>query len=82
MVKTPTLRNLDLTGPYMHNGRLDTLGQVLDFYENAGPVPQHFEGRTDFPVFRISADERRDLIAFLQALNGEPQRVARPPLPE
>ncbi|GAA3922400.1 cytochrome-c peroxidase [Hymenobacter algoricola] len=69
--KTPTLRNVALTAPYMHNGAYRTLAEVIDFYAAGGgaglglAVPNQTlpAGRIDF-----TAPEKRDLLAFLQAL--------------
>jgi cytochrome c peroxidase len=64
--KTPTLRNVSRTAPYMHDGSLTTLRDVVDFYD-AGGGPS--EPRT--PVLRrlhLSEEEKRDLIAFLESL--------------
>jgi cytochrome c peroxidase len=57
--KVPTLRNIALTAPYMHDGRLATLGAVLDHYATAGPDRE--------PVV-FSDAERNDLLAFLDSL--------------
>jgi cytochrome c peroxidase len=57
--KVPTLRNIALTAPYMHDGRLATLGAVLDHYATVGP---------DGEAVVFSDAERRDLLAFLDAL--------------
>ncbi|MCL6535587.1 MAG: right-handed parallel beta-helix repeat-containing protein [Armatimonadetes bacterium] len=82
--KIPTLRNIALTAPYMHNGAFETLEEVLDFYAGGG-------GRgvgLDVPLqddkirkFNLTPQEKADLIAFLLALTDEsalpqiPQRV-------
>jgi cytochrome c peroxidase len=78
--KTPSLRNLGFTAPYMHDGRFATLDEVLDFYESGG----HFSPTLD-PAIRnpdnpdalapgqkglgLTKEQRRDLLAFLAALN-------------
>jgi cytochrome c peroxidase len=58
-VRVPTLRNVALTAPYMHDGSLSTLEAVVDHYEHAGPPLRRFT---------LTAAERRELIAFLQSL--------------
>jgi cytochrome c peroxidase len=75
-VKTPTLRNVALTRPYLHNGSIDTLEGVLAFYENTTPDP-------GLPAARISLgpEERRALVSFLEALTGEIPTVVAPALP-
>lgn len=79
--KVPTLRNVALTAPYMHNGVLATLEDVLDFYAKGGG--HAFElGEIDIDdkirPFDLSERERADLIAFLHALTDE---SAAPQLP-
>ena len=66
--KTPSLRNVALTAPYMHNGSLSTLGDVVDFY-NAGGVPNELLDPLIQPL-QLNEQERQDLIAFLQSLTG------------
>jgi cytochrome c peroxidase len=68
--KTPTLRELAWTAPYMHDGSLATLEDVLNHYEDGG-VSRPTRSR-DLPEhLRLSEDERRDLIAFLESLSSE-----------
>jgi len=70
--KAPTLRNIALTAPYMHNGVFATLEEVVDFYAQGG-------GRTDgiqdvdvnVQGFTVSDSEKADLVAFLYALTDE-----------
>lgn len=67
--KTPTLREVANTGPYMHNGQFATLRQVLEFYNkggNANPFLDHKMRELD-----LTEEEKSDLVAFLLALNGE-----------
>jgi len=69
--KTPTLRNVALTAPYMHNGVFRTLQEVVDFYDAGGgaglglTVPN-----LTLPAdsLHLSRQEKRDLVAFLEAL--------------
>jgi cytochrome c peroxidase len=66
--RTPTLRNVALTAPYMHDGSLPTLDDVVGFYDEGG-VPN--EGLD--PLIRplgLATAERDDLVAFLRALTG------------
>jgi cytochrome c peroxidase len=65
--KTPTLRNLSFTGPYMHDGRFQTLEQVVRHY-NSGGVPS----KTRSPLMRplhLSESDIQALVAFLEALS-------------
>ncbi len=80
--KVPTLRNIALTAPYMHNGRFESLEAVIDFYaQGGGPGLVENAPQTDVWVrgFEISAEEIADLVAFLYALTDE---SALPPIPE
>jgi cytochrome c peroxidase len=64
--KTPTLRGVTLTAPYMHDGSLATLPDVVEFYNKGGGTNPHLD-----PALRplgLSKEEVRDLVAFLQAL--------------
>lgn len=72
--KTPTLRNVAVTGPYMHDGSLETLDDVVKFYNNGGRVDE------DGPIFdfqsggirplKLSDDQINDLVAFMEALTS------------
>lgn len=78
----PTLRNVAETAPYMHDGSMATLEEVVDFYRKGGGRPLGVEaGRIHEHVrpFEIRDDEARDLVAFLNALSDE---SARPGTPE
>lgn len=66
---TPTLRELTWTAPYMHNGTMASLEDVVDFY-NAGGGDDPLKDARLKPL-DLSANEKADLIAFLQALSGE-----------
>ena len=64
--RVPTLRNVALTAPYMHDGSLSSLDEVLDHYVRGG----HKNPRQDARIrpFVLSAAERTDLLAFLESL--------------
>ena len=66
--KTPTLRNISLTAPYMHNGSLGTLKQVIEFY-NQGGVKNELLDPLIQPL-KLEKEETGALIAFLNALTG------------
>ena len=74
--KTPGLRNVDLTAPYMHDGSLPTLEAVVAFY-NRGGVPHPLLDPRVRPL-SLSTPETEDLVAFLRSLTGEsvPRLVA------
>ncbi|WP_394754269.1 cytochrome-c peroxidase [Crenothrix sp.] len=77
--KIPSLRNVELTAPYMHNGSMLTLEQVVDFYFRGGNFnnPHHFATLV-FPQ-GISTAERADLVAFLKSLTDERVRWEKAP---
>ncbi|MGI9239301.1 MAG: tryptophan tryptophylquinone biosynthesis enzyme MauG, partial [Verrucomicrobiales bacterium] len=70
--KTPSLRNVALSAPYMHDGRFATLHEVLDHYsELPGEPPLGHREETLVPL-ELSDREKDDLIAFLTSLSGIP----------
>ncbi len=76
--KTPHLRNITDSGPYMHDGHLKTLKEVLDFYIGAGNS-NDFRDEEIHELDFLTAQERTDLIAFMEALTGEyPENVGDP----
>jgi parallel beta-helix repeat protein len=79
--KVPTLRNVVLNAPYMHNGRFKTLEEVLDFYAaGGGPGAGFKEAKVDDKIhtYSITAEEKQDLIAFLYSLTDESNLPAFP----
>jgi len=79
--KVPTLRNVALTAPYMHNGRFKTLAEVLAFYAKGGGKGEGLDlANLDdkIRVFSLSTAEQQDLIAFLGALTDETRRPEIP----
>ena len=77
--KTPTLRELAWTAPYMHDGSLATLEDVVRHYEKGG-VARPTRSK-DLPVnLKLSDEERADLVAFLESLSSEtPPQPSREP---
>lgn len=70
--KVPTLRNIALTAPYMHDGSMETLEEVVSFYAKAGGRVYDVESIDPFVLgFDLSEQETADLIAFLYALTDE-----------
>ena len=68
--KTPSLRNIEVSSPYMHDGRFETLDEVIDHYDSGG----HFSSTVD-PLMKklgiglnLTNQEKSDLIAFLKTL--------------
>jgi len=66
--RTPSLRNLALTGPYMHNGRLATLRDVVDHYSSISPDRLHSDGEAILKALKLTEREAQDLVAFLESL--------------
>lgn len=67
--KVPTLRNIELTAPYMHNGSLETLEEVITHYAAGGK--NHFNQSELISGFSISDEEEQNLINFLHSLTDE-----------
>lgn len=78
--KTPSLRNLAFTSPYMHDGRFATLDEVLDFYETGGHFTRTLDANIHNPNnpngnlpgrrgHQLTREERQALLAFLNTLN-------------
>lgn len=68
--RTPSLRNVALTPPYMHDGSLKTLKEVVDFYVGGGNA-NPYRDPLIHPLTALSRQERQDLEAFLESLTGE-----------
>jgi cytochrome c peroxidase len=66
--KTPTLRQLSLTTPYMHDGSIDSLDGVVDFYDAGGNSNPLLD--SELHPLRLTPEEKRDLIAFLLSLSS------------
>lgn len=77
--RTPSLRNVALTAPYMHDGSLKTLKEVVDFYVGGGSWNPYLDKQIK-PLTHLSAQERADLVAFLESLTGQLPK-AFPPSP-
>jgi cytochrome c peroxidase len=67
--KTPTLREISRTAPYMHDGRFATLEDVVNFY-NQGGIKNPHQDNTIIPL-ELTAEEQHNLVAFLRSLSGE-----------
>ena len=78
--KVPTLRNLRLTGPYMHNGSLATLSDVVRHYSELDEDRLHADGERILKPLNLSGEESRDLVAFLESLSPE-TALTPPPVP-
>ena len=67
-LRTPTLRNVALTRPYMHNGSLSTLDEVVAFYDTGGVANELLDPL--LIALHLNATERAELGAFLQSLTS------------
>lgn len=77
--KTPTLRNVELTAPYMHNGVYNTLEEVVEHYNKGGAVADNLD--PNMKPLHLNDQEKRDLVAFMKTLTGEPMNITIPVLP-
>jgi cytochrome c peroxidase len=77
--KTPTLRDVALTSPYMRNGVYQTLEEVVEHYDRGGDVKTNLS--PNMVPLGLSAEEKRDLVAFMKSLTGAPMVVTLPQLP-
>jgi len=78
--KTPGLRNVALSAPYMHNGSEATLRDVVSFYNQGGKAKQSYGLSLDIHPLGLSAQEMADLVAFLESLTS-PLDVRPPAIP-
>ncbi len=72
--KTPTLRNIAETGPYMHNGFFPTLFEVVQFYNGGGGRSENKS--PDIHALNLTPQEVVDLLEFMKALTGELVQVS------
>ncbi len=85
--RTPMLRYLEYTAPYMHNGVFWSLEEVIDFYDAGGgedAIEKAFGLRTKSEILKplgLTDEEKAQLVAFLDALSGEEIVMDPPALP-
>jgi cytochrome c peroxidase len=75
--KTPTLREIEHTAPYMHDGSLKTLEEVVEYYDKGGIKNPNLQPL--IVPLHLKAHEKQDLVAFLKALSGSGWQQIRPP---
>lgn len=73
--KTPSLRNIEYTAPYLHDGSLETLEEVIDHFETGGLDHPNKDSRMQ--PFELSAGQKEQLVAFLMTLS-DPQLLTNP----
>lgn len=79
--RTSGLRNIAQTAPYMHDGSIATLEEVIEFYDRGGDANPWLS--PDMQPLNLTAQQKADLLAFMQALTGEVPAFTKriPPLP-
>jgi cytochrome c peroxidase len=75
--RTPTLRNVALSAPYMHDGSLKTLKDVVDFYVGGGNSSPYLD--KEMKPLSLSAQDKADLVEFMKSLTGDMPKDAGPP---
>ncbi len=75
--KTPTLRDIGESAPYMHDGSLRTLKDVVDFYAGGGNSNPNLD--KEIKERKLPAQDREDLVEFLESLTGDTPAEAGPP---
>ena len=78
--KTPTLRDIALTAPYMHNGEYRTLEEVVDHYDRGGDNKDNLD--PSIKPLGLSPREKADLVEFLRTLSGKQVAITVPRLPQ
>jgi cytochrome c peroxidase len=66
--KTPTLRDIAKTAPYMHDGSLKALEEVVDYYDKGGIPNKNLDEK--MKKLNLTAQNKKDLVEFLKALSG------------
>ena len=77
--KTPTVRNVALTAPYMHDGSVATLEEVIEWYDKGGHPNPHLSEK--IRPLKLTAQEQADLVAFMKACTGPTPTVEVSRLP-
>ncbi|QEH40850.1 cytochrome-c peroxidase [Chitinophaga sp. XS-30] len=90
--RTPSLRDVMLTRPWMHNGLFDNIDGLINIYNSGMQMMKPKPGQENDPLFprtdplmqplNLSAEEKKALVAFLHAITGVPYKMRRPELPE
>jgi len=78
--KTPTLRDVALTAPYMHNGTYRTLEEVVDHYDRGGDNKENLD--PNIKPLQLTTQEKKDLVQFMKTLSGKQVAITVPRLPQ
>jgi cytochrome c peroxidase len=71
--KTPTVREVAATGPYMHDGSIDTLEDIVEHYDKGGIANPYLD--KDMKKLDLTKQEKADLVAFMKALSGDAKKL-------
>jgi len=77
--KTPTLRDIQRTAPYMHDGSVDTLEEVVELYDKGGEANPWLDSKME--PLGLSEQEKADVVAFMRSLEGDWEPTEEPELP-
>jgi cytochrome c peroxidase len=77
--KTPTLRDLQKTAPYMHDGSVETLVEVIELYNRGGDANPWLDPKMQ--PLDLSDQEKADLVAFMESLEGDWEPIQAPTRP-
>lgn len=90
--RTPSLRDVMRTRPWMHNGLFDNIDGILNMYNAGMPQPKPKPDQVNDPLFpktdplikklELTPEEKKSIIAFLDAITGVPYKMDRPELPQ
>jgi len=72
--RTPSLRGLTDTAPYMHDGSLETLRDVVDHYSEIDPARLHSKGEAILKPLNLDEQSKSDLVRFLESLSSTNSR--------
>jgi cytochrome c peroxidase len=78
--KTPTVRNVEHSAPYMHDGSQKTLEEVVEWYAKGGHPNPHLDAK--IKKLDLNDQDKQDLVAFLKACSGDFPKIERGRIPE
>lgn len=78
--KTPTIRNVATSPPYMHDGSIATLAEVVEWYDKGGHANPYLSDK--IKPLKLTEQEKKDLVAFMEACTGEFPKIATDRLPQ
>jgi cytochrome c peroxidase len=78
--KTPTIRNVTTSAPYMHDGSQQTLEEVVEWYAKGGHPNEFLDQKVK--KLNLTAQDKKDLVEFMKSTTGPFPKVERKRLPE